>query len=111
MSVNATECWDLAVLEEIRLSHGIRAVRAAMAAGDVPGPGIAAAARGAAQPADRDAAQPADRGQRASGAVVYPTGFTLSPYAETGSSGGAMKDPPRKLWHASPGSSGGWISG
>jgi error-prone DNA polymerase len=111
VSVNATECWDLAVLEEIRLSRGIRAVRAAMAAGDVPGPGIAAAARGAAQPADRDAARTADRGQRASGTVVYPTGFTLSPYAETGSSGGAMKDPPRKLWHASPGSSGRWISG
>jgi len=111
VSVNATECWDLAVLEEIRLSRGIRAVRAAMAAGDVPGPGIAAAACDAAQPADRDAARTADRSQRASGAVVYPTGFTLSPYAETGSSGGAMKDPPRKLWHASPGSSGGWISG
>jgi error-prone DNA polymerase len=109
VSVNATECWDLAVLEEIRLSRGIRAVRAAMAAGDVPGPGIAAAARGAARPADR--ARPAGPGRPASGTVVYPTGFTLSPYAETGSSGGAMKDPPRKLWHASPGSSGGWISG
>ena len=103
MSVNAAECWDLAVLEEIRLSRGIRAVRAAMAAGDVPGPGIAAAARGA--------AQPVGPGRPASGTVVYPTGFTLSPYAETGSSGGAMKDPPRKLWHASPGSSGGWSSG
>jgi error-prone DNA polymerase len=109
VSVNATECWDLAVLEEIRLSRGIRAVRAAMAAGDVPGPGIAAAARGAARPADR--ARPAGPGRPASGTVVYPTGFTLSPYAETGSSGGAMKDPPRKLWHASPGSSGGWNSG
>jgi error-prone DNA polymerase len=103
VSVNATECWDLAVLEEIRLSRGIRAVRAAMAAGDVPGPGIAAAARGAARPAGRD--------RPANGTVVYPTGFTLSPYAETGSPGGAMKDPPRKLWHASPGSSGGWTSG
>jgi error-prone DNA polymerase len=103
VSVNATECWDLAVLEEIRLSRGIRAVRAAMAAGDVPGPGIAAAAR--------DTARPAGRGRRASGTVVYPTGFTLSPYAETGSPGAAMKDPPRKLWHASPGSSGGWTSG
>jgi error-prone DNA polymerase len=109
VSVNATECWDLAVLEEIRLSRGIRAVRAAMAAGDVPGPGIAAAARGAARSADR--ARPAGRSRPASGTVVYPTGFTLSAYAETGSSGGAMKDPPRKLWHASPGSSGGWISG
>jgi error-prone DNA polymerase len=103
VSVNATECWDLAVLEEIRLSRGIRAARAAMAAGDVPGPGVAAAARGAVRPAARD--------RPANGTVIYPTGFTLSPYAETGSSGGAMKDPPRKLWHASPGSSGGWISG
>ena len=103
VSVNATECWDLAVLEEIRLSRGIRAVRAAMAAGDVPGPGIAAAT-----PAASGAARLA---RSASGAVVYPTGFTLSAYAETGSPGGAMKDPPRKLWHASPGSSGGSISG
>ena len=103
VSVNATECWDLAVLEEIRLSRGIRAVRAAMAAGDVPGPGIAAAA-----PAASGAARPA---RPESSAVVYPTGFTLSAYAETGSPGGAMKDPPRKLWHASPGSSGGPVSG
>ena len=103
VSVNAAECWDLAVLEEIRLSRGIRAVRAAMAAGDVPGPGIAAGVPGA--------ARPADGGPGAAGKIVYSTGFTLSPYAETGSSGGAMKDPPRKLWHASPGSSGGWASG
>ena len=106
VSVNATECWDLAVLEEIRLSRGIRAVRAAMAAGDVPGPGIAAAAPAA--PAASGAARAA---RPASGAVVYPTGFTLSAYAETGSPGGAMKDPPRRLWHASPGSSGGSTSG
>ncbi len=103
VSVNAAECWDLAVLEEIRLSRGIRAVRAAMAAGDVPGPGIAAGVPGA--------ARPADGGPGAASKIVYSTGFTLSPYAETGSSGGAMKDPPRKLWHASPGSSGGWASG
>jgi error-prone DNA polymerase len=89
VSVNASECWDLAVLEEIRLAHGIGAVRAAMAAGDVPGPG------------PRDT--PPSMGPTAS--VVYPTGFTLSPYAETGSPGGSPKDPPRKLWHASPGSS------
>jgi error-prone DNA polymerase len=130
VSVNAAECWDLAVLEEIRLSGGIRAVRAAMAAGDVPGPGIAAAQGGrqravgspaASQPAAHGPAgrrraahgpgarQPAP-GSPAAGKVVYSTGFTLSPYAETGSAGGAVKDPPRKLWHASPGSSGGWTS-
>src|SRR3984957_15707037 len=38
VTVNATECWDLAVLEEIRVTGGMDAVRAAMAAGDV-GPG------------------------------------------------------------------------
>ena len=102
VSVNAAECWDLAVLEEIRHSRGIRAVHAAMAAGDVPGKGIAAAAPGAGQPA---AGSPA-----AVSKIVYSTGFTLSPYAETGSSGGAAKDPPRKLWHASPGSSGDWMA-
>jgi error-prone DNA polymerase len=38
VTVNATECWDLAALEEIRLSAGLDAVRTAMAAGDT-GPG------------------------------------------------------------------------
>ena len=93
VSVNAAECWDLAVLEEIRLSRGIGAVHAAMAAGDVPGAGTTAASGGS-----RSAV-----GGRAASKIIYPTGFRLSPYAETGSA-----DPPRKLWHASPGSSGGW---
>jgi error-prone DNA polymerase len=106
VSVNATECWDLSVLEKIRLSEGMRAVRAAMAAGDVPGPGIAAAVPGTA----RGASQPAAGSPAAASKIIYPTGFRLSPYAETGSAGGAMKDPPRKLWHASPGSSGGWTA-
>jgi error-prone DNA polymerase len=101
VSVNASECWDLAVLEEIRVARGIGAVRAAMAAGDVPGPGLTAAeSPGKARPGGK-----AQASGDAAGKIVYPTGFTLSPYAETGSAGGSMKDPPRKLWHASPGSS------
>ena len=36
VSINAEECWDLAALEEIRTGRGMAAVRAAMAAGDVP---------------------------------------------------------------------------
>ena len=36
-SVNAAECWDLVAVAEIRAAGGIGAVRAAMAAGDVPG--------------------------------------------------------------------------
>jgi hypothetical protein len=38
VTLNGTECWDLATLEELRLAAGLDAVRAAMAAGDV-GPG------------------------------------------------------------------------
>jgi hypothetical protein len=38
--------------------------------------------------------------------VVFANSFTLSPYAETGAPGGNIKNPPRNLWHASPGSSG-----
>ncbi len=91
VSVNATECWDLAALAQLQEAGGLLAVRAAMAAGDVPGgPGGAAA-----------------RGPGGLGPAVYPTGFRLSPYAETGSPGGTLKDAPRTLWHASPGSSGG----
>lgn len=88
VSINATKCWDLTVMEEIRVSRGIGAVRTAMAAGDMPGPGAAATGRP----------------ERPAGKIVYSNGFTLSPYAETGSPGGQVKDPPRRLWHASPGS-------
>jgi error-prone DNA polymerase len=92
VTVNATECWDIPALEEIRLAGGLDAVRAAMAAGDV-GPGARAGI---------------PEGEAAPGAtpIVFANGFTLSPYAETGSPGGSPKDPPRTLWHASPGSAG-----
>jgi len=92
VSINAEECWDLAALEEIRASLGMGAVRAAMAAGDVPASGGPASGRpgtGEGNPK-----------------IIYPNGFVQSPYAETGSPGGALKDAPRTLWHASPGSSG-----
>jgi error-prone DNA polymerase len=99
VTVNATECWDLAALEEIRLSAGLDAVRTAMAAGDtgpgahrasLPAPGTAPASPAGAT----DSARP----------VTFANGFTLSPYAETGGPGGNLKHPPRTLWHASPGS-------
>jgi error-prone DNA polymerase len=41
VTVNATECWDIPALEEIRLASGLAAVRGAMATGDV-GPGAGA---------------------------------------------------------------------
>jgi error-prone DNA polymerase len=89
-TVTASECWDLPALEEIRLSGGMDAVRAAMEAGDV-GPGQAA----------RRSAE-----QGGSHAVVFDNGFVMSRYAETGTPGAPLKIPPRALWHASPGSSG-----
>jgi error-prone DNA polymerase len=97
VSVNGEECWDLAALEETRAASGIGAVRAAMAAGDVPAQGRAAGR----------APAPPVTGEK----IVYPNGFVLSPYAETGSPGPGLKEPPRKLWHASPGSSGGLPTG
>ncbi len=98
VSVNGAECWDLAALAEIRAAKSMDAVRAAMKAGDVPGSGFAAQA------------VPGQAGAAPTGPpkILYPNGFALSPFAETGSPGGGMKDPPRVLWHASPGSSGGW---
>ncbi len=96
VSINAEECWDLAALDEIRTGHGMAAVRAAMAAGDVPRSGA---------PASRRPVTGEGTGE-ANPKIIYPNGFVQSPYAETGSPGGALKDPPRTLWHASPGSSG-----
>jgi error-prone DNA polymerase len=102
VSVNGEECWDLAALEEIRAASGIGAVHAAMAAGDVPGQGAPAQGRGTSRQPD-----PQETGEK----IIYPNGFVLSPYAETGPPGPGLKGPPRKLWHASPGSSGGLASG
>jgi error-prone DNA polymerase len=89
-TVTASECWDLPALEEIRLSGGMDAVRAAMEAGDV-GPG---------QAAWRSPEQGESR------TVVFNNGFVMSRYAETGTPGAPLKIPPRALWHASSGSSG-----
>ncbi len=115
VTVNATECWDIPALEEIRLASGLAAVRGAMATGDVgPGASPSGDAGAAASPTpdpdwpgmpfpdaddDRAGGHPA-----AARPVVFANGFTLSPYAETGSPGGSPKNPPRTLWHASPGS-------
>jgi error-prone DNA polymerase len=114
VTVNATECWDIPALEEIRAGSGMIAVRAAMAAGDV-GPSGARVARASGAPgaprapgaADAPGAGEPSGGQPArTRPVVFANGFTLSPYAETGAPGGSPKHPPRAYWHASPGSSG-----
>lgn len=102
VTVTASECWDLAALEEIRLRDGIAAVRAAMEAGDVgPGsPGPGGAISGGAEPNGEESPE------HPSHAVVFANGFAMSRYAETGAPGAPVKHAPRHLWHASPGSSG-----
>jgi error-prone DNA polymerase len=126
VTVNATECWDLPALEDLRLSAGLDAVRAAMARGDVgPGTGPSApvtssvsfdpfdpfspdapASPGAPVPGDPvpDPVPDPDTDVDVARPVVFGNGFVLSPYAETGGPGGNLKNPPRTLWHASPGS-------
>ena len=44
--------------------------------------------------------------------LVHPSGFRQSPYADVSTPGEDVKKgtPPRKLWHSSPGSSGGMIA-
>jgi error-prone DNA polymerase len=79
-TVNATDCWDLTELDELRRTSGMDAVRAALVPGADPNP----------------TTRPAG--------LVFTNGFTLSPYAETGGPGAPVKSAPRKLWHASPGS-------
>ncbi len=102
VTVNATECWDIPALEQIRLASGMDGVRAALAAGDDLGRlPVRSTSPGSAGPGD--AAAPAESGD-GTRPVVFANGFTLSPYAETGGPGGNIKHPPRTLWHASPGS-------
>jgi error-prone DNA polymerase len=104
VTVNATECWDIPALEEIRQASGLTAVRGAMATGDV-GPGAPPPGDAGAPPTpDPDWPGMPYPDAAASRPVVFANGFTLSPYAETGSPGGSPKNPPRTLWHASPGS-------
>jgi error-prone DNA polymerase len=119
VTVNATECWDIPALEEIRVTAGLDAVRAAMAVGDVvPGAPYLAVPANLVMPDDpnnpispADPASPAapsrDGDDASARPLVFANGFTLSPYAETGAPGGNLKNPPRTLWHASPGSAGG----
>jgi error-prone DNA polymerase len=107
VTVNATECWDIPALEEIRLAGGLAAVRAALATGrDLP---VGPAPKNLITPGDTDPGNPGadpastDR-SKDTRPLVFANGFALSPYAETGAPGGSIKSPPRTLWHASPGS-------
>jgi error-prone DNA polymerase len=83
VSINATACWDLSRLRETWRLGGLDAVREAMG-------------------------RPEGSSARRSGGtpVVYANGYRLSPYSDITPNDGAVKHPPRKLWHASGGSQG-----
>jgi error-prone DNA polymerase len=76
-TVNALDCWGLPELEKIRADAGIGAVHAVLN-----------------EPPDQPAGRPRGTGPAAP-PLVYPTGFTLSPYAETGTPGPPPKPHPR----------------
>jgi error-prone DNA polymerase len=93
VSLRATDCWDLTVLQQLWQSEGTDAVLRVVRAGPPPDPRVAA-----------------DEVRRV---LVHPTGYRVSPYADVKPAGGPLDRPggdalvpERKLWHASPGSPG-----
>jgi error-prone DNA polymerase len=108
VSLRATGAWELSGLWEAWSRGGLTAVHAALSEADEHG-------------AERsDAAGGKDGSRRRM--LVHASGFRQSPYADVKPAGGDVRDshklpkeghavpqegaPPRKLWHASPGSSG-----
>ncbi len=111
VSLRATGAWELSGLWDAWSRGGVEEVHAVLIAADENG-------------ADRyDTADTADGSSRRM--LVHASGFRQSPYADVKPAGGDARDsrklpgegravpmrgqegaPPRKLWHASPGSSG-----
>jgi error-prone DNA polymerase len=98
VSLRATGCWDLSSLHEIWSDAGgieageksLRAVGEAMSM---------ASASASARTGGGVGSQPRR-------VLVHPSGFRQSPYADIRTAGTSAALAPRKVWHASPGSSG-----
>ncbi len=90
ISLRATGAWELAGLWDAWSTGGLHAVRAAL--GEAEEMARATAER---------ATEP--EGRRV---LVHASGFKQSPYADTRPAGTSPASAPRRLWHASPGSSG-----
>jgi error-prone DNA polymerase len=118
VSLRATGCWELPALYQLWQHEGMAAVRRFMA--QVPAgfedPAVAgeAAITGAAESRSTRPvmAKPQGSGNAAGGmgrrrVLVHSSGFRMSPYADIKPAGEDSKGAPRKLWHSSPGSSGG----
>ncbi len=107
ISLNATAAWELSVLRSAWETGGLAAVEAQMRR---PVVATDAAVHGAAESrSTRPVMTTPPVGARPVGgsARVYASGFATSPYADVAPAGPAPGGPPRKLWHSSPGSSGG----
>jgi error-prone DNA polymerase len=111
ISLNANAAWELSALREAWEVGGMVAVEAAMRRPAVLGAhedgGVTeAAVHGAAESrSTRPVMTTPPVGGRAR---VYASGFAKSPYVDISPAGGSPNGgPPRKLWHSSPGSSGG----
>lgn len=103
LSLRALGCWDLPVLHRAWTAGGVGAVRRAMAGA----PGSAASSDRARQGAAASySSRPVAFRPPRPEPVEYPTGFRQYPYSDVRPSGTDPRSVPRKLWHASPGSSG-----
>jgi error-prone DNA polymerase len=113
VSLRATGAWELSGLWDAWSHGGLEAVHAALSEADGHGVDESVAELG-------DSAGGKDRPRARM--LVHASGFRQSPYADVRPAGGDVRDshklpkegravpregaPPRKLWHASPGSSG-----
>jgi error-prone DNA polymerase len=98
ISLRATGCWELSVLRDAWERGGIDAVHYEM---QTPAELTEAAVHGSAESFST-------RPVMAAPPLKYANGFALSPYADIRPAGSSTKEgPPKKLWHSSPGSSGG----
>ena len=94
VTVNATECWDLPALEEIRIASGMAAVRAAMAAGDVgPGAHLASPAANSGQAGSAGRTNPGQADRPRSGSPARPGHPVPVPVAQAAADAAADGDP------------------
>ncbi len=114
VSLRATGAWELPALHELWQAEGIDAVRAELAR--VPEGFTDVGIEAVHGAAESHSTRPVVADPPASGAaggmgrrrvLVHSSGFQMSPYSDIKPAGEGTKSAPRKLWHSSPGSSGG----
>jgi error-prone DNA polymerase len=105
VSLRATGCWELPAMRDAWELGGIPAAEQLMATraevSEFAVQGAAASRSSRPVMVNPPTGGPVGRAQQ------YATGFRLSPYADIKPSGGDARSAPRRLWHSSPGSSGG----